>query len=58
MGPGLRRDAVRFQSWHDKPDHLLPETGEFSFTHFVDRYFANRPRIGLAAATMLQGKRD
>ena len=51
-------DHVLFQSWHDKPDHLLPETAAFTFTQFIDRYFAGRQRLGLAAVTSLAGQRE
>jgi hypothetical protein len=51
-------DHVLVQPWHDKPDHLLPETARFTFTHFIDRYFTDRPRLGLAAVESLQEKRE
>jgi hypothetical protein len=43
-------DHVLFQSWHDKPDHLLPETAKFAFTHFVDRYFTEKAGLGYASS--------
>ena len=46
LDDGGRPDHVLFQSWHDKPDHLLPETAEFTFTHFIDRYFTDKARLG------------
>jgi len=35
---GGRPDAVVFQSWHDHPNWLLPETAPASFTGLVRRY--------------------
>jgi hypothetical protein len=29
-----------------------------TFTHFIDRYFADRPRLGLAAVESPQEKRE
>jgi hypothetical protein len=49
LDAGAHPDHVLFQSWHDKPDHLLPETAEFTFTHFIDRYFTDRARLGYAS---------
>jgi hypothetical protein len=46
LGVNGRPEHVLFQSWHDKPDHLLPETAEFTFTHFIDAYFADKSRLG------------
>jgi F5/8 type C domain len=43
-------DHVLFQSWHDKPDHLLPEEGEFTFAHFIDQYFSDKARLGYASS--------
>ncbi len=31
-------DHVLFQSWMDKPDHVLPETDPSTFTALIDRY--------------------
>jgi F5/8 type C domain len=50
LDAGGRPDHVLFQSWHDKPDHLLPETAEFTFTHFIDRYFTDKARLGYASS--------
>ena len=47
---GARPDHVLFQSWHDKPDHLLPETAEFTFTHFIHQYFIDKARLGYASS--------
>jgi hypothetical protein len=43
---GAHPNHVLFQSWHAKPDRVLPETTEFSFTHFIDQYFADKARLG------------
>jgi hypothetical protein len=39
-------EQVIFQSWNDKPDHVLPESNPTSFTGFVKTYFENRSAIG------------
>jgi hypothetical protein len=39
-------DHILFQSWHDKPDHVLPETTEFTFTNFIDAYFTDKSALG------------
>jgi hypothetical protein len=39
---GRTPDHVLFQSWHDRPDAVLPETTEFTFANFVDDYFEDR----------------
>lgn len=40
-------DHVIFQSWNDHPDFVLPETGEYTFTSLVNRYFDDRGSLGL-----------
>ena len=50
LDAGSHPDHVLFQSWHDKPDHLLPETTEFTFAHFIDRYFTDKTRLGYASS--------
>jgi len=50
LDAGAHPDHVLFQSWHDKPDHLLPETAEFTFTRFIDRYFNDKARLGSASS--------
>jgi F5/8 type C domain len=60
LGAGAHPDHVLFQSWHDKPDHLLPETAEFTFTHFIDQYFTDKARLGYASnpkTNLAYGKR-
>jgi hypothetical protein len=37
---------ILFQSWNDKPDHVLPETAEFTFTNFIDIYFTDKSALG------------
>jgi hypothetical protein len=49
LDAGAHPDHVLFQSWHDKPDHLLPETTESTFTHFIDQYFTDKARLGNAS---------
>lgn len=53
-------DHVLFQSWHDKPDRVLPETEDFTFTNFINDYFADRSSLGYrregAGANLALGK--
>jgi hypothetical protein len=51
LDAGAHPDHVLFQSWHDKPDHLLPETSGFTFTHFIDQYFTDKARLGYASSS-------
>jgi len=37
---------VIFQSWNDKPDHVLPETTDFTFTNLIDVYFSDKSALG------------
>lgn len=39
---GGRPDDVIFQSWHDHPDYLLPETEPTTFTYLINRYLQER----------------
>jgi len=39
-------DHVVFQSWHDKPDRVLPESDPYTFTGFIRTYFENRSALG------------
>jgi len=43
---GASPDHVLFQSWHDKPDHTLPESQEFTFTNFINDYFEDKSALG------------
>ncbi|HUG95819.1 MAG TPA: discoidin domain-containing protein [Pleomorphomonadaceae bacterium] len=47
---GGRPDHVIFQSWMDKPDHVLPESDPATFTSLVNRYFDDRASLGELAA--------
>jgi hypothetical protein len=53
-------DHVLFQSWNDKPDHVLPETTDFTFTDFINDYFADKAALGFrregAGANLALGK--
>jgi len=40
-------DHVKFQSWHDHPDYLLPETKPDTFTALIKRYFRTRTALSL-----------
>ncbi len=61
MIAGGKPDHVLFQSWHDKPDHVLPETGPFTFTHLINLYFDDRASLGIrtegAGANLAFGKK-
>lgn len=46
---GGRPDYVFFQSWHDHPDHVLPETSPNTFTNFIDRYARTRTTLDVTA---------
>jgi hypothetical protein len=39
-------DQILFQSWHDKPDHVLPEMTDFTFTDFVNDYLTDKSALG------------
>ncbi len=39
---GGRPDIAVFQSWHDRPHFVLPETDPSKFTNLINRYFGNR----------------
>ena len=43
---GIQPDHVIFQSWSDKPDHVLPETEPYTFTGFINVYFTNKDDLG------------
>jgi F5/8 type C domain len=42
---GGHPDHVLFQSWDDKPDHVLPESDPTTFTGLIDRYFDDRSSL-------------
>jgi hypothetical protein len=42
-------DHVIFQSWNDKPDHVLPEDTPFTFTNFIRTYFEDRSALGFVS---------
>lgn len=46
---GGQPDHIIFQSWHDKPDHVLPESDPTAYTWFVKTYFEDRSSLGLNA---------
>lgn len=46
IGANARPQHVLFQSWNDKPDHVLPETTEYTFTNFINAYFADVSALG------------
>lgn len=44
---GGQPDHILFQSWHDHPDHTLPETEPYTFTGFINAYFDDRAGLGI-----------
>lgn len=52
---GGRPDHVIFQSWHDHPDYVLPETDPNTFTHMVNRYFRTRTTLTLPSQLSSNG---
>ena len=51
MQYGGKQDHVVIQSWHARPEYLLPETDPTKFTYLVDRYFDVRTSLQLDATT-------
>ncbi len=49
---GGQPDHIIFQSWNDKPDHVLPESDPTAYTWFVKTYFADRSLLGLSAEAL------
>ncbi len=45
---GGKPDHVKFESWVDRPDFLLPETKPDTFTALINRYFRPRPALSLS----------
>ncbi len=43
---GGQPDHVLFQSWHDHPDHNLPETEAYTYTSFINQYFDDKSGLG------------
>ena len=39
-------DHVIFESWHDRPDKILPESEPFTFSWFIREYFMNKNDLG------------
>ena len=37
---------ILFQSWHDHPDFVLPETEAYTYTNFIVTYFEARESLG------------
>jgi hypothetical protein len=44
---GGKPDHVIFESWHDRPDHVLPESNPDTFTALIKRYFRTRTLLSL-----------
>ncbi|MEZ5354863.1 MAG: hypothetical protein R2762_19690 [Bryobacteraceae bacterium] len=49
---GVLPDQVVFQSWHNYPKHVLPESGPATFTYLINRYFRDRSRLSLNTGSM------
>lgn len=43
---GASPDHVLFQSWNDKPDHVLPESQPYTWTNFINAYFSDKSALG------------
>ncbi len=46
---GGKPEHVIFQSWHDHPDRVLPETDGTTFTALIDRYFRTRTALTVSS---------
>lgn len=46
LAVGGQPDHVLFQSWHDHPNHTLPETAPYTYTAFINQYFDNKSGLG------------
>jgi len=57
---GAAPDHILFQSWHDKPDFVLPESQPFTWTNFINAYLTDRSSLGYtrqgAGANLALGK--
>jgi len=51
---GGQPDHIIFQSWNDKPDHVLPESDPTAYTWFVKTYFEDRSLLGVSAEMLAQ----
>lgn len=49
---GGKPDHVKFQSWNDHPDYLLPEENPDTFTALINRYFRIRTSLTLDLGSM------
>ena len=45
---GGQPDHIIFQSWNDKPDHVLPESDPTAYTWFVKTYFEDPSLLGIS----------
>jgi hypothetical protein len=48
---GGKPDHVKFQSWHDHPDAVLPESKPDTFTALINGYFRTRTALSLSLGT-------
>lgn len=39
-------DHIIFQSWHDRPDYVLPEIQRGAFTYLINQYFLDKTLLG------------
>jgi hypothetical protein len=49
---GGQPDHVIFESWHDRPDRVLPETDRSTFTNLILRYFRTRTVLRLSVSAL------
>ncbi len=47
---GGKPDHVIFQSWHDHPDYVLPESHNDTFTHLILRYLRTRTTLSMTTS--------
>jgi hypothetical protein len=45
---GGQPDHIIFQSWNDKPDHVLPESDPTAYTSFLKAYFEDKSALGFS----------
>jgi hypothetical protein len=51
---GGKPDHVIFESWHDRPDYLLPEDKPDTFTSLINRYFRTRTSLSMDISSMTE----
>ncbi len=51
---GRRPDRIVMQSWHDHPQHLLPESDPDSYTHLINAYLLPATTIDMRTHALTQ----